>query len=818
MRRYLGRAGILLAVFVAAVIVFGILTNKGDEGAAASMATPELPRLSFGCQGYVVNPLSGCRGEIDVSSVHGDILPLDASGVVTMYVTTYEKPISNLSYQVLTMKGKNLLRGKVQVKEDPDQQLTAYQIDLSKAFRKAGKDQQTMLVIRAKVKKETVTYVMRLVMPDPTTTKACLDFAENVHDQAMAGPTEEGGTLESMLESADLEDQTLDYVTIESDYEYVTWQGLGPQTVGNTTLFIHEANSVSTSVSMRYQVVLEGTKDGTIYTVDEFFRIRGSGKQMYLLDYVRRVDHPIETTENFADETGLNLGITHDDKETAVDAGGSNIAFVQDEAVYEYVKKKNSLIRIFGFSDAQTRSFYPDDNQRDITILKVTSGGDVIFSVAGYMPRGEHEGRTGLSLYQYDYEKNYVAEILFVPSELSYEVARDDLSSCLCYGGADATYYVVADGTLSRLKVGAGSSASHKVVREGVASDDYVVSEDASQIAYLDDNGSIRVQDLGRDQRYTVKARSGETIRPLGFIGGDLAYGVMRPDDEGKMADGRKVRPIYKVILCNRKEKNLMTYEKSGVFMRDAWSEDGTVTLERIQKAGGSYFDIADDYIQSNAAGKAGNIEQTRFTTDEGIEQIHITYANGLNGRQPHLLTPKQSFATQKLPVSISKGDYRNRYYVFGYGRTAGGYDLPGEAIVNADRLSGVVTEGAQDIFWERGNRDLIYNIPGIRLFKCAKGQTGKEACVSYMLRFTGAEKSIDLSECSVEQVLYLVNQGKPVTVQTKGNMALLIYGYSETSIHCINPKTGRTVDYSYERIDKAARALLTADMRQAAE
>ena len=818
MKRFLARAGVLLAVFIAAVVLFSILTNKGNKGAAASMATPELPRLSFGCQGYIVNPLSGCLGDMDVSSIHGDILPLDASGVVTMYVTTYEKPISNLTYQVLSMEGKKLLKGKVDVKEDPDQQLTAYQIDLTKAFRKAGKDQQTMLVIRAKVKKETVSYFMRLVMPDPTTTKACLDFAKNVHDQAMEGASEESGTLESMLESADLDEQTLDYVTIESDYDYVTWKGLKPQTVGNTTWFIHEANSVSTSVSMRYKVVLEGTKDDTIYSVDEFFRIRGSGKQMYLLDYIRRVDHPIEDVEEFTDETGLTLGITHKDKETGVDSGGSNFAFVQDETVYEYVRKKNSLVRIFGFSDSNTRSFYPDDNQRDITILKVNGKGDVIFSVAGYMPRGEHEGRTGLSLYQYDYEKNYVAEILFVPSELSYEVARDDLTSCLCYGGADATYYVVADGVLSRLKVGAGSSSSRKVVREGVKADEYVVAEDASQIAYVDDGGDIRVQDLENSEKYRVRAPGGQIIRPIGFIGSDFAYGVIDPDDKGRMADGRKIKPINKVVLCNKKEKDLMTYEKDGVFMRDAWARDGTITLERIQKAGKTYLDIADDYIQSNAAGKAANIEQGWMTTDEGIEKIHISYQNGLSGKTPHLLTPKQSFATQNVPVKVSKNNYRNRYYVFGYGRTAGGYDLPGEAIVAADKLSGVVTEGAQNIYWERGNRDLIYEIPKTRLFKASKGQTGKEACVRRMLSAAGADKSVDLSECTIEQCLYLVNHGRLITVQTKGDMALLVYGYSETSIHCINPKSGKTVQYPHEKIDRAARAKMAADTRESAK
>ncbi len=812
MKRYLGRAGVLLAVFIAAVVFFSIMTNKGNKGATSQMATPELPRLFFSCQGYTVNPLNGYLGKIDSESIHGDILPLDASGKTTMYVTTYNKPLDKLSYEVFSLDGKSLLKEKVKVKSDPDQQLTAYDLDLSEAFKELGKDVQAKLVLTAEVDDEKVTYFMRLVMPDPTTTRACLDFAQNVHDQTLQGQTEEGGTLEGMLESADLEEQTLDYVTIESDYEYVMWQNLKPKPVGNVTWFIHEANSVSTSVSMRYQVMLTGMDDDAIYTVDEFFRIRGNGKQMYLLDYVRRADHALVNTEHLLDDTGLDLGITHKDKEVAVDSGGTNVAFVQDETVYEYNKKKNALVKIFSFAEEQTGSFLPDDNQRDFTILKVTGKGDVIFCVAGYMPRGEHEGKVGLSLYQYDYEKNYVGEILFVPSELSYEVAREDLSSCLCYGGKDATYYVVADETLNRLRVGAGSSSSRKVIEENMTEDRYTISRDGSQIAYLEKSGDIRVLNLSSDDKYTVNAPSGEELTPIGFVGKDLCYGLIRTEDAGQMVDGRDVRPIHAVVLCNKDDDNLMTYEKDGVLMRDAWVEDGTVTLERIQKAEGPYLDIADDYIQSNAVSKAGNIEQDKVVTDEGIEKIHLTYQNGIPAKKPHYLTPKQSFSTQSVPVKLTKNHYKERYYVFGYGRAAGGEDLPGQAINRADQIAGVVTTGAQGIFWERGNRDLIYEIPNFSLFKANEGQPESESAIEHMLSYSKTKKSIDLSECNIEQLLYLINQNRPVVALTKDGGALLMYGYSETTIHCITPANGETVKLSHEEVQNNVKAYLTAD------
>lgn len=813
MKRYLVRTGVLAAVFIVSVVLFTALTNKGKEKTADTMATPELPRLSFACQGYTVNPLNGYLGDIDGKSIHGDILPIDESGMMTLYVTTFNKPIDKLTYSMYRLGGSRALAtGEVKVKSDPDQQLTAYKLDLSDAFKKLGKDTQAMMEMKADVDGETVSYFMRLVSPDPTTTKACLDFAVNVHDQTM--DPREGGTLETMLEPADLENQTLHYVTIESDYDYVTWLGLKPEAVGNTTWFIHEANSVSTSLTMRYQVMLTGLDDDTIYTVEEFYRIRGNGKQMYLLDFERRLDHGIDDMAALTDEAGLNLGISGTENDLTVDKSGSNVAFVQNETVYAYNKKKNAFVRIFGFYDAKTRSFPADDHKRDINILKVTGSGDVIFTVAGYMPRGDHEGRVGLSLFHYNYEKNYVGEILFVPSDLGYEVARDKLTSCLSYGGEDANYYVVINDLLYRLRLGAGNSAAKKAVEENMTEDRYTISEDAARIAYLTEDGDIMVRDLGKGKKYKVKPPGGESIKPIGFIGGDLAYGVMREEDEGPMPDGRKITPYYKVVLCNRDNEELMTYQKDGVYMRDAWVENETVTMERVQSTETGYVDIADDYIQNNKISKAGNVSQEVLTGEDGIDRVHVVYENGISGKKSHMLTPKQSFEAGDIRLALSKKDYNGRYYVFGHGKADRGYDSPGEAIAAAAKLSGVVTEGMQEIFWERGNRDLLYVIKRMQSFKAEEGQSAKDAAIEHMLKFAGATESLDLTGCSAEQTLYLINKNKPVVMVGKGDSALLLYGYVNDEVRCVDPKTGKRVNRTVQKLDDAARAYLTVDDR----
>ena len=74
------------------------------------------------------------------------------------------------------------------------------------------------------------------------------------------------------------------------------------------------------------------------------------------IDYVRRMDHQIPDTDNLLGETGVDLGVTHKENAMNVDSAGTNVAFVQNETVYEYNKKKNALVKIFGFAEEQTGS------------------------------------------------------------------------------------------------------------------------------------------------------------------------------------------------------------------------------------------------------------------------------------------------------------------------------------------------------------------------------------------------------------------------------------------------------------------------------
>ena len=65
------------------------------------------------------------------------------------------------------------------------------------------------------------------------------------------------------------------------------------------------------------------------FNVKEFFRVRYSGGEMYLLDYNRSMNQVFNGNKHVLDETGILLGMAEPDLDFAVNKKGTVVSFVQ---------------------------------------------------------------------------------------------------------------------------------------------------------------------------------------------------------------------------------------------------------------------------------------------------------------------------------------------------------------------------------------------------------------------------------------------------------------------------------------------------------
>lgn len=74
-------------------------------------------------------------------------------------------------------------------------------------------------------------------------------------------------------------------------------------------------------------------------------------------------------------------------------------------------------MKIFDFSQSDNGDLREDYEEHAVRILDINSDGDVRFIVYGYMNRGIHEGRTGISVFTYDASENMTDEIILFPKK-----------------------------------------------------------------------------------------------------------------------------------------------------------------------------------------------------------------------------------------------------------------------------------------------------------------------------------------------------------------------------------------------------------------
>lgn len=775
-------AGVLVLVFLVAVVTFGYLTNKKNNNMTTDMGTATRPQVAFSYNGYALNDLPGYKNEMDITGVRDSITPV-INGQLQLTLKAYENVINRLDYTVYSLDGKEkLLEQKVKT---PGENVA---LEVGSSDGENILSEERMLQITLHMDDHDMYYYTRIIDGTKLNAAQCLDYVQSFHENALAKA--EGVGIGTAIEPSDEGDNTtLQHVTIHSDYTHVTWGDLAPKVDGSERWTIKELNGTYMAVELEYRVKCKGEEnEEDEYQVREYFRVRyiSGSKKTYLLDYDRTMDQIFDATKKVLNEKGVLLGIADENPVYMVNKNGTVVSFVQAGELWNYNRDKDEVSLVFSFADAENTDVRNMLGEHEIKILNVDEKGNTTFAVCGYMNRGGHEGETGAAVYYYNIEQNSVEEKLFVSSDKAYDRAQDEVGGLVYYNVDNGCLYTIADDVLYKMDMNKGSK---RELATGLGEEQYVASDDGHLVAYEKDepskSKSVTVMNLATDKEYEVTCGDDECIKPLGFMDGDFVYGVAKTEEVGTTLSGAQVIPMYKVEITSGRDKVIKTYEQSGIYVLGATFEDNMITLDRAVKDGEAYAGTAKDYITSNKEAKESNIYAQTYVTDLKETQVRLTYDDGISDKEPKLLKPKQVVLENIAKVSLDRKKNEDAFFVYGLGRLQGVYDTAGKAIQKADDCGGVVVDADQNYIWERGNRDLNYSIDSndanteqLRQ-ELAGGKTPIEAITDVY------GNVMDLSGCTIDELLYNVNQGHPVVAILDAQTTMMIVGYSDGIVSC---------------------------------
>lgn len=794
MKRRLIHAGILTVVFIVAVIVFGYLTNKGNTNMTADLGSATLPTVSFTCGGYEVNYLTGYTQEMDVTTMRDSITPV-MNQSLEMKIQTYDSRVQSLEYGVYTLDGSKEL-AKENIKNPKE--------TVSLSFDSSLLTEERLLIITLHIDKKEIYYYTRVEDGSEFSLDSCLKYVSDYHTNAM-GKVENVG-VGAALEQSGTEDTGFYHLTIQSDYDHVTWGNLQPEVVGTERWKITEANSTYTSVLLEYQVQCKGEEnEQDLYKVQEFFRVRDLSGTVHMLDYDRTMEQIFNPAQTVMNEKGILLGITDPDVPYVVSSDGTKVAFIEADELWYYNQDQDEMSLLFSFMDSESKDIRNLTDEHEIRLINMDQSGNVTFTVYGYMNRGPHEGEVGAAIYFYNAEQNCIDEKAFIPSTTSASVAREELGKLVYYSVDRQMLYVLTGGTLYQIDM---ENEEQKVLAKNLEEGQYVTSENGKLAAFqtggsLYEAEQVTVMNLETGKSYQVKADEGACILPLGFVNSDFVCGMSRESDAGRTASGEEIRPMYKIEIRSGAKKVARTYQSENDYVLGVEVSGGMINLNRVVKNQDVYSQIADSQITSNEEKKQSNISLESYVTDLKETQMRLTFADGISDKEPKVLKPKQVLYEQPASVSFDEKEDQTVYYVYGTGCFQGMYDRAGDAVIKADAVDGVVVSGDQKYVWERGNRYLEYMITDKEDVIAAlrdKLNSGT-AAVDAAGEVLGGQ-TLDLTGCTTEEMLYIVNKDIPVIGVKGDGSSVILVGYDQNYVTYIETSTGNRSAISYEQMD----------------
>ncbi len=816
-----------IAVFVLSCVIIGIYMNKGNDDMTAKMPDATFPVITMEISGQKVDCLRGYAEQMQCQYMRDNLITIGDSREIDYQIESNGRSFQDISFEVRSIDGQRLIENtKVKDYKDKDG-LISGKIVLKDLIEP---EQEYMLVyLLTPSKSKTIRYYTR-VMQTETDTAGKLKFIREFHDATFDKKRAEAFT--TYLESDSTGDNTTyNNVNIHSSFAQITWGNLGVKQETEPIIDIREINGSIGIFSVSYMVSTgQDAKARTYYHVNEYYRIRQGKDRIYLLDYERHMEQLFDDEASAAAANTLNIGIESKDMPFVESDGGNVFAFVNAGTLFSYNVTDNRITRIFGFRTQDMTDLRTNYNDYGIKILNVDETGNVQFAVYGYMERGIHEGHVGVNFYSYSSMQNTVEENVFIDFTKSVDILSKDVEK-LAYVNKSETCYVMLDGSIYAIDM---TTRGNKKIVSGLNDSSLKISGSGMMAAWQDRNDpykciKVTCMNLNDGTADEITSGSGEYIMPLGFMKENLVYGIARASDIVSDSSGSVTFPMYRIVIVGDDGKILKTYEKQGIYTVSCEIDNNQMSLTRVKKDDkGGYVNTDTDQITDTDKETAGD-NIIKVASNKTMEdQIVIQIKREINPKTMKHLAPRMVIYEGSRETDLKhQNDVNKHYYVYGLLGLEEVYEDPAEAVNKAYTDSGIVLDDEGRNVWMKADKAERNQIMAIKACSPVTADQSTAICLDTILKFNGISLNsqymveqgtsvedilgnnvpnitvLDLTGCSLDAVMYYVDNDIPVLALRNDKTAVLLTGFNSTETVVFDPAAGTLSKVETDKLSK---------------
>lgn len=772
------------------------------------------------------NQLHGYRNAMNTAFQRETVTELSENRELSFKVDTYGLIVEGIGIEVRSLDGSRLIESSQVTKITESTAASGWnagnkQLKADIALKDLIEaDTEYMLVILLDTQEEgTIRYYTRIIWSQNTHMSEKLTFVKEFHELLYDRETAREKNLAKYLESNSTGDNTTFHkVNIHSSFTQITWGELNVTEAAEPVIQVTEVGSQTGTIVLHYMVFTSQDKDITYYQVEEVYRVRylTNADRMYLLDYERTMTQIPDVDGDIYSNDKILLGIVDENLPFAESEDGNIVIFQVADCLYSYNVTTNKAVVLFGFYDkenADDRTLYW---QHGMKLLDVDEGGNVRFAVYGYMNRGRHEGEVGIQIYNYNNAQNTIEEIIYIPSEKSYDVLACEMEQLL-FLNRDDQLYLYLENTVFQVDIAEKTCQEMVVITQD---NGMMASSDHKVVVWQEGDGyygsSLVVKNLNNGTQSRIEAEDGTAIRLLGFMEEDIIYGLAKLEDITVDSAGNVFFPMYKICIRNSSGELLKETSQENVYVTGCSVADNQITLDRVLRTeNGAWQETTPDYIMTNETVSTGKNKLVVASIDVYEKYVQIQTRLPIDEKTLQVRRPKEVVFEGGRNLKLQASSVSESYYAYDAYGISGIFLEPARAVQLAYERSGDVTDEQGRLIWKKGNTVTSNQIMAIKADAADEERSSLAVCLDTMLEKEGVVRSaqpsldqgksilsvlseglencriLDLTGVSLDAVLYYVNQDIPVLALLEDGEAVLVTGFNQFNVVIMDPVTG---------------------------
>ena len=767
--------------------------NTQVTESASDLQDSTLPVMCVNIEGSRVNRMYGYKEPMASINMRDGIIPMTTDRKISISYKAFGNRVDSVSYEVTAPDtGVVIENAKIGNFREDGEYRTA-EIPLAEPIL-MNREYPIKFIISTP--EGDIYYYSRLLQRADLLTEKYVDFVYHFYETCLDKPN--AGELNAYLESdPTVTNNSYTTVDIRSSLDQVTWGSLNPQIYHKAIPEIREINQTTCSIVNDYIISAVGKNDRTeYYHVWEFYRMRYFNDRIMLLNFEREAIQIYDGGSGSISATGVFLGVNKKDVQYMSNAESNIVAFVADNSLWEYNEAAEKLSAVFTFhlvsEDSDERY---DHNDYGIKIIRVSESGDIDFVVYGYMNRGRHEGHMGVSVCHYSGDGQTVEEKGFISYPMSYEYLKADLER-LCYVNSRGTAFLYLNRTVYAVNTDEGGS---RQIVENMNPDCFVSSGTNSQIAWMQEmqpsaSTRITLMNLETEEEREIRAGADQYLRAVGFINDDFIYGLANIPDIQVLPAGNVLFAMKELKIESFSGELVKDYNPANCWVTNVTITEGLVEMSRVTMTEYGYLPAPTDNIMNNRQVAKSEIGVAVAVTGRQGAVITLQMSDQQRNLSPLVTDFRMTTSSGRsvVDLGIVTNDGYPLYYVYAYGDLQRVMTDPANAIMTADSMVGVVVNNEGQYIYERGNipeETDLYNedIPYPIL-------SGSINVNEIQQLFGDGGTAMNLSGCSLDQVLYEVSQGRAVAGLLADGSVSIIVGYDNYNTRRFNYADGSHV------------------------